>query len=631
MAKSIDFDSGGIGDVDRIMHNQSVSDLSWLSINEEEYRASEALPKQNLDIIEDLQHALVREEGDDVPKVLPLRPYVMVNSNEQPYTYQNIDSQVIKKTASYVIDQEDPRDLVNKLILEFPKNDLQRLSSDISRLVKERGLLGNVYVVPEHLDRCHNPTGRDKGVLSNSKRSLFVVASNKCSGCVCNSSGNCTSLKKRIVSSVNYTPKLASHYFPTIAPQSRLSSILASGNDWKSRIQNAFLLDWGVTQEHVKTVHTQAKVSTKVYSEAEMVAALDMKKNKDEGITATYAKYARRMIDGKDDREYLRASGDVELTRLASEYGLIGHTYLDMDAVGGCGNALQYVNRISTLQYALRRSSVCSKCRNMSDGDCHKISSIIPIFHNVQPVSSNTLKAALINAKNIGKISTSQLNKAMSRISSVKNPTEIIKGLYGMNEAEEVREYQGTKYKNASMSVSSEHSTVTRVDIERTVGHLLNTGVSGPGLVRAIQSRYASADLRSHPDLAVKFSQADGVQGYYHIDPSVYPDYGSGCDVGAKHFRKQGASHVLACSKCVGCKLQSAPGWCSKYSKTLVASVPNHIIESAKSLKSLPVISQKVEPNIVDKYELGATIEVDLSGAADRSLDFNIDSHYLGD
>ena len=54
MTKADGFNSG-LGDIDHILCNQGVSDLSWLAIDEEDYRAHETLPKQNLDIIPAVQ------------------------------------------------------------------------------------------------------------------------------------------------------------------------------------------------------------------------------------------------------------------------------------------------------------------------------------------------------------------------------------------------------------------------------------------------------------------------------------------------------------------------------------------------------------------------------------------------
>ena len=41
--------------------NQGVSDLSWLAVDEADYRAAEVLPKQNLDIIPEFQKALISD------------------------------------------------------------------------------------------------------------------------------------------------------------------------------------------------------------------------------------------------------------------------------------------------------------------------------------------------------------------------------------------------------------------------------------------------------------------------------------------------------------------------------------------------------------------------------------------
>ena len=85
MAKKLpDLSATGLGDITKLLHNQGVSDLSWLAVDEADYRAAEALPKQNLDIIPEFQKALISDtkEGSlDVPRLIPLKPHTIVNRN----------------------------------------------------------------------------------------------------------------------------------------------------------------------------------------------------------------------------------------------------------------------------------------------------------------------------------------------------------------------------------------------------------------------------------------------------------------------------------------------------------------------------------------------------------------------
>ena len=43
-----------LGDISGFLQDGNVSNLDWLDVSEEEYRKSETLPKQNLDIAPDL-------------------------------------------------------------------------------------------------------------------------------------------------------------------------------------------------------------------------------------------------------------------------------------------------------------------------------------------------------------------------------------------------------------------------------------------------------------------------------------------------------------------------------------------------------------------------------------------------
>jgi hypothetical protein len=144
----------GLGDISNLMHNQSVSDLSWLAVNEEDYRASEALPKQNLDIIPEFQKALINEGDERVPTLVPLRPHTVVNSNPLDRSYGNNASSynlvpvetIVNRVASYVMVNMPSKVMADRLKKEFALQDLHAAGQQASEVINERGLLGNVYI-----------------------------------------------------------------------------------------------------------------------------------------------------------------------------------------------------------------------------------------------------------------------------------------------------------------------------------------------------------------------------------------------------------------------------------------------------------------------------------------------------
>jgi hypothetical protein len=631
MANKIEFGGSGLGDVDLILHHQGVSDLSWLSVDEEAYRAAETLPKQNLDIIEDLQHALTYSDDELIPHVVPMKPHTFVTENVIPTSYANLSAPIAARTASYVMAGLNKSEIASKLALEFPKEELRLASESIKNIYSERGLLGKVYVDPSHLERCHNLTKNDLRVATSFKTAKFVIAGKKCGTCVCNNQGSCTSLKKTIASEVPYGPKLAASLFPVIQNGPRLAALNEINSDWKTRIQNAFLAKEGPSNpDGIKTAHTQHKVEVRKASNEELMEALRPKVAGEVFVPSRdFIKYQTRMLDGKDDREVLRSSGDASLKRLAGEYGLLGNTYIDIDWLGGCHVAAKYLS-IPTLKYAIRRSPSCTNCFCSSNGNCSKIASTVPILesHPVYPKEwyLETVKRA--SAK--GGFNASVATRLSTSVPEISDYKSLVQSIADLKVAASDKAYSGTVQKYASSEVK-QVKHISPEEIIRTVGDLQNHGIHGKALVAALTSRYERSDLKQHSELGKRFASSDGIQGHYYVDPSVYLDYGRGCDEGAKKFRKVGAKHVMACSKCSGCRLQTAPGWCSKYAKTLIASVPQDVVEAHKASKSLPIIQQAPPENPVEKYEMDQGMELDLSGSKDRSIDMTMSMPSLGD
>jgi hypothetical protein len=647
----------GLGDITTLMHNQGVSDLSWLAVDELDYRASEALPKQNLDIIPELQKALSSDsKDDDVPQLIPLRPHTIVNrnplSNEYMQTSETDQTAPIRnRVARLVMAGLPPAEIEKRIRLEFAPGDIRLASDSIREVMNERGVLGNVYIDARHFPNAHRDPKERKYATTFGKGAIFVIGG--CggkNGCNCHETGMCATFgNKRVVDEVPYGVSVASHYASRLASEKRpipspglgSDKLPVSSREWKECIRSAFLKapivhrDGGV--KTVQTQHVPAKPQVTKQDVASFIAKNSATKTREEGPSSAWFKYARRMTHGSDDRSVLVASTDPELRSLASEYGILGHTYLDMDTLGGCRNTVALMDeRGLSPDFVIRRSSSCPICSNTSDGACAEICRRTVMTASKPEIGKAAFVSAMERAVSQGRIAADQASVALSAVTdnSVWSKLTSQANLYASSD-DGPSEYSGIKlsahHGDPGRSDSNVTTQMNPEEVRRTLSHLMNLGLSGRALQGALLKRYSVEDLRQVPDVGRRASADDGVQGYYFIDPTAYTDYGKGCSEGSKHFRKQGAAHVLASKNCTGCTLQTAPGWCSKYAKGLIRQVPTQVREHIASARKLPVIQREPVENPVEKYELSSELSVDLNGSKSREISVSIPSGSLGD
>jgi len=104
------------------------------------------------------------------------------------------------------------------------------------------------------------------------------------------------------------------------------------------------------------------------------------------------------------------------------------------------------------------------------------------------------------------------------------------------------------------------------------------------------------------------------------VDPSVYDDYGAGCDEAMRLHRARNIRYATVGPKCPGCVLQTQPGFCSKLGKELVVEPPYiNKVAQQKAILAGPSATE-TEPaeimmrsNIMAEYEMqhgGMVIDV---------------------
>jgi hypothetical protein len=630
MAKKIDV-STGIGDITDILNDQGVADLSWLNVSEADYRALETLPKQNLDMIPELSHALTREPGSNVPFVIPIRPNVIVN--QQPSLGwsppRDTTSPVRDRVSRLVMAGHKPSEIQEKLSLEFSNKQIQLAGSLIKEVIQERGLLGNVYINSAHFPRCSQGYSEDKKfVASHAKEALFILAKDECAGCVCARGGTCSVFKKRITSSIPYDDKTLSYYSPKLASEGK--TISKDGNA-KVRLRMAFLDNpRRVSSEPVLRVQEQHHPKPVQASEASVKAYLERAATPSTKVeplpSPSYMAYARRMMAGANDTKILTGSPDPDLRKLAGLYGILGHTYLDMDVLGGCRNTVAFVKKYGSPDFIIRRRAVCEICKGLPDGGCAQLCHSSRIVSNTPTVGKVAFLGAVERAVLENRLTTKLASSIVSSIKSDSNNwgrlTATINLFKPGNKETPIYEKGSVSFFHGSTSSENTSVDIDPEEIRRFISHLMNTGMRGQSLTSAVLSRYTKSNLSENPTAVRSAAENNGIQGFYYIDPTAYNDYGHGCTAGSSQFRKRGAKYILASSSCTGCVLQTSPGWCSKYAKEMIRQVPESVKADFKK-KSLPVIHAAVE-NPVEKYQLDDGMNFDVSGSSKSVLDINI-------
>ncbi len=628
MAKKLpDLQQAGLGDLSHILHNQGVADLSWLAVDEKSYRAFEALPRQNLDIIPELQKAL--SSGDEgVPQLIPLKPHTIVNRN--PVYHQSTKdttAPIRNRVAKFVMAGMKPSDILDRLGLEYSSREIALSTPLVADVLKERGLLGNVYVNSTHFPRCAQGDDQ-KFVANNAKRASYVLAKDACVGCVHNRAGQCSIFKKTIVDNIPYDNSLLAKYSPQLASEKR---VLSHDGDVRSQLREAFLKSPIHKKEPVQVVHTQRK-PVQIRATLDDVNRVLSQKVRDQAPSPEYVKYARRMMQGHDDFKFLSASTNPDLRRLASHYGILGHTYFDIDVFGGCRNLLAFIRskQAKSIQpdFFVRTQATCTTCKDSEDGSCACLRTVSPIISSYSALTKENLFKALKRAVSQKRFSVTAAKVAAQNTTS-QNMVSIISFVnLHVPKPESSVQYSSAKVKQFIGSRGNEYtkSELDHESVRKFISHSLNTGVSRPDFMKIISGKYTRDDLIQFPDIVRYASENTGVQGYYFIDPTAYHDYGRGCDTGASHFRKRGAKYVLTSDQCTGCRLQTAPGWCSKYSKELIRQVPNEVRQQIAAFRKLPVIQPSKVENPVEKYQLSSDLPIDINGSKSRGLSVSISS-----
>lgn len=630
----------GLGDITEIMHNQGpVSDYSWLAVNEQDYRDAEALPRQNLDIIPELTAALTYDEKDDILRATPLRPHTIVNTNpledKGPSVRPSALTAVVNKVASYVVANKPAREIQARLQAEFSPAEINAAGPQIKEVLCERGLLGNIYIDAKHFPRCAQQGPHKEFVARHASNASFILAKDACHGCVHHKCGQCAVFKKRVVASIPYNLKTFAHYAPGLVNAKRLANtekLPKSSQEIKRALQAAFNKTPIQPRESSRSIQHHPKPVKPQLTEKDYEdywARQAQESTAEKMPSSLYLVAAGRLMQKRINPSSIWASSDSEVRKLINEYGIIGHTYVDVDAIGGCSAALSLISshKLSP-DFALLRRAENSKAQA-------ELAKITPVVSKRPVLSKKYFMSACERAVREGRMSADQAMAAIKNAPEHVHWAPLIAqaNLYTPPAKQQTTASPAPRgtFHYGDPGRETTAPQVNPDEVFKFISHQMNLGLSGRQLQAAILSRYSPSDLQQVPEVGQRLASNEGAQGVYFIDPSIYPDHGKGCVAGSKHFRKRGAAYLLVSSECTGCIYQTAPSWCSKYCKRMIRrAAADSIKENLRQSKSQisPPEPAPIE-NPVEKYELASELAIDTNGSKSREIEISIPSREI--
>jgi hypothetical protein len=503
----------------------------------------------------------------------------------------------IRKTARLALMQsEDLNRFKHALTSRYDRESLSAARPVIAAVLAERGLLGRIYVDSTDYDGCHKGgTKAGKFVAKYAREAKFVVAKPQCSGCShahaspTGGGETCSVFHKEIKVQVPYTQSLAEEVeameaakgkaiqaSSTATPKERIRlAVLASGHSQigpsaplrpKENTQRLM----GAAQDNAQLIQASRLVSAK--RAAPIVALL-----------------RREMLKGRSENELVEAlklafaGPDLERTRehwepMFREAGLFGVVYSTQDAFSDCHEGADFIAKHNPSIKVMVAGSKCTGCIH------NKISRCLMYGKPLVKAASDALtpqmvETVLTNHKSAGRIAPWD-----SRVAWGSTPREALKNLHNASS------YKGAAAAQPRDSIykaftGTQPQHVLRTDARREIvasaRRFLNEGIYGRDLTTLMGARFEPRDLAAAADeLRPIIAENQGLQGIYFVDPTVYADYGRGCDEAARLHRTRGVPYIQAGSKCGSCVLQTA-SHCSKINKKLVADVPYNMDKRA--------------------------------------------------
>ena len=630
-----------LGDLSDFMKEGSLTDLDWLDVDEKAYRELDHLPKQNLDVVPDLEAAWGHEGK-------PSSAYLVPNK-DVPRTMKDLyptpAPDVVRTARVLMMQNPDLKTVMGKLLSKYGSSVVREFREELLVLAKERALLGGLYISASDFPNCHK---LDSSTLSFvrkfASKAKYVVACDQCSGCRHSSGNTCAVFHKQITVDVPYTEELASEIERTQVGLGK--AVTASSKSPRDRIQAALLASDATqsglayakpvedTSRLIRQVEKTGKVHLPVLSSAARkdydasvawsptasagkVASSQPSESRALGVVAFLRK---ELLKGRGEVEAIQALKmafsleDLAATRaswepLFKEAGLFGTVYSTQDSFDDCHEGADFLARQASPVKGIVAGDRCQGCIHNKMARCLLYGR--PLVASSEDLyTQEVLGQSIREYKLAGKLSSDAFFEGSVRDS--------LKQAYRMASTKASAPIRSYATAFAGHTPSYNTAGLTKREVVKVATRYLNEGLYGVDLLRALKSRFDPRDIKAAQEDLRSVLAEQGLQGVYYVDPSIYADYGKGCDEGARLHRARLVPYVKQASKCVSCVFQTSPGHCTKYAKPLVYEPPytdkaaqqRDVLASGKATEV--TIGSMMNPpgNILAQFEMQADLQV---------------------
>lgn len=589
-------DLGNISEFLKEGSGAGVADLDWLSVDESEYRQTDTLPKQNLDVVPDLK-ALWNHNNESALHLVPNKDVRTMGDLSNAHGPLRTSPEDISRTARLAIMRYDELNRIKEeLTSRFDVESLRAAKTVLATVFAERGLLGKLYVDSKDFPSCAQGGRSVEFVRRYAGEAKYVLAKHACGGCchrqVSGGKDHCSVFHKEIQLQVPYSEELAQQVESLQLAKGR--EIQAKTSDPKERIRQAYLapatkrnaIFSGQMQIPQPTISTE-EANTKLIAAESLI-----RKNREQEqqrVAASKAKpildmLRREMLKGRSQEEIvlsLRLSFDLrdlqetkELWKpLASEIGLYGVVYSTQESFEDCREGANLLAKHASTVKAIVAGKKCGSCIFNQINRCMMYGRKL-VASPAEVYTPDTVKAVVHEHKIAGRLpwnadrldwgkEPSKALKAVHKAASGPKPTAPLTSRLGAERA-----FAGAghhAYKTSSLTIR---------EITKAAARYLNEGLYGVELAELLKARFDPRDLLASKEEIRKVIADQGLQGIKFIDPTIYDDYGKGCKEAARLHRSRLVPYIKMGSKCGSCVYQTEPGHCSVINKTLVVEPP---------------------------------------------------------
>ncbi len=584
-------------DLTEYLKEGSLANLDWLDVDEQKYHETEVLPKQNLDVVPDLE-ALWAHEDESPSKFVPNtgEPQTMGDLSQFHGQLRALPEDIVRTARLAIMQTDNPTRIQRALASRYDLEALRGTRTALASVLAERGLLGRYYIDAEDFPRCaKEPKKASEFVRRYASSAPFVKAKEACDSCqfrqVDGQTPVCGVFQKQIVLDVPYTKALADKVEQSQA--SRGLQVQASEGDPKARIRAAMLSQAAQDRNEFSGQRQATPRALPVLSSDEVDEVLEQGKyasqEAQERLVAERARpiiamLRRSMLKGWSREEVaksIRLSFDAKLLKethahwlpVFKEADLYGALYTTQDSFSSCHEGADFLARHSSKVRAIVAGEKCAGCI------FHKIRSCMlygrPVIKSADELyTQETVDSVLDEHRMAGELppeaarfdwGTDHKEALRSIRQAALTPKPSKSGDQRL--AVEVG-YHGSRVEHLS-------GELTKRQVVKAAAKYLNEGLYGSDLRALLQSQFDPRDIAAAATELRPILAEQGLVGIKYIDPAVYDDYGKGCHEAArKHRSRSAVKYAKIGDKCASCVHHTRPGFCSVLNKQLVVEPP---------------------------------------------------------